>query len=1571
MPQLFDPTVDREPFASLRRDLEQRLTGAQWRAASASTLNAHYTDPAVIDAVWRLCEHAGFTGGRVLEPGCGSGLFLGCAPPTLRAASRFVGVELEPVTAQIAAALYPHAEIRPVGFETVRDPDGSFDLAVGNVPFGKYAVFDPIHNPDRATIHNYFALKALHLVKPGGLVAIVTSRYTLDARNPAARRALHDLADLKAAIRLPNGAHHGVAGTQVVTDVLVFRRRHRHETPEPFDWERTSDVVVDDHTVRVNDWFTDTGRGQIVGTLTAGRGMYSDGELMVEAPPGPLGVALAATVDDAAASLAGCYDPTPAVTVVTPPLPTDGPAPVVGELAVSATGMLVAHTETGPVNVTAGRDERNQLVSLVRLRDAARAVMDAQTGAPTPESVRAWDDARARLNDLYDAHRRRWPPINATRETATGRRVPLVPKRFRDDPGWGLVAALEVFDPATQQATKAAIFEHWLATPARRFEGAETPADALATALAATGRVDLEMIAGLLACDAGPVLDELADAGLVFRSHHDPHEWEHAVHYLSGDVRARHRDAARLAASDDRYQPNVTALDATLPEWLPGEAISARLGAVWIPPGDVKQFLVDTLGAHPDTTTVEHASIVGTWTVTSHGGRASVAATVEWGTDHADAYGLVADALNLTPTVVYATTSDGTRVKLEAETLAANDKRTALEAAFAEWVWTDPERAGRLEQVYNDRFNSTVLAAWDGAHLEHLPGLSGGFAAHRHQLNAVWRHLAGRSNVLLGHRVGAGKTATMVIAGQELRRTGQISKPLYVVPNHMLDQFAAEFRQLYPMADVLVATKADLDAASRRAFVAGCATGDWDAVVMTHSTFGRIPVSADTERAFIEAQQERFVEAANQARANGSKTSTVKAIERAAARWSNRLAELRDTTADANNVTFEQLGVDYLFVDEAHAFKGLPFVSSLPIGASQSKRATDMVLKIDWLHSVYGLKVATFATGTPVTNSLAEMWVMSRFLAHDLLRDSEMEAFDSWAGTFARPVTRLELAPEGGRFRLNTRIAAFDNVPELLVAFRTFCDVLDAADLPSLKVPDLAGGRAETVVVPATAELSDLIVELGERADRVRNRQVTAQEDNMLKVCNDGRLASLDLRLVDRDQDPDAGKVTSCARRVVELWRDHRGTGYLDSAGQPSPQPGGLQVVFCDKGTPSTTRFNVYDELRDQLTAAGMDPARIRYIHDANSDQAKEALFRACRSGEVDVIIGSTEKMGVGTNIQARLVALHHLDAPWRPADIEQREGRILRHGNQNPTVHVVRYVTEGSFDPYMWQTLERKARFIAQVMSPSSPHDAARSIEDLDTEVVLTYAEIKAVATGNPLIREQAEVAGEVARLARLAANHTKAQRALPGRITTLTDHRQRLETAIVDLQRLGAQATDTRGDRFRITLANGRSLDDRVDAGDAARQLTASTVADSRWRPLGRLGGLDWEYQRRPGGERYGFDSDTVVRIVDDIDTVVWATRDFQHLAAAHTLMTRLERHLDKLPDRLTKARNDLQVTAEQLGRAERNLGQPFNHQHDLDDLTARLRSIDAELTATIDPAAAPAAAAPTSPPDLGMAR
>lgn len=1560
--KVFDPndtTVDEQ-----RERLHVLLDDAAWSAAAHSTLNAHFTDPAITTAMWDLVTSTGFAGGRILEPGCGTGLFIGTAPDTIVERCEFVGVELEPVTAQVAALLYPDAEIRNVGFETVRDSDGSFDAAIGNVPFGNYQLFDPLHNADRLSIHNHFLAKSLALTKPGGIVAMVTSRYTLDARNPAARRVLHSYGDLLAAIRLPSGAHQRLAGTQAVTDVLVFQRRNtNNDAPCRFDWESTEIIDVDGGEVRTNTVFTPSHRGVVIGTVRSGRGMYANDELIVDRSDDWVAQLVAATTT-LAPQLAGTYDPVP-------PNPTPPPVADIGvrclqpgELYLSDTATLMQWHPHGAVAVAANtKTATRQLVRLVELRDTARAVMELQSHGHTPGAVIAWETERGRLNDLYDDYRRiHHSALNAFALGATGRRSPVTPARFRNDPGWAIVSALEVFDDTTQTATKAAIFQQWLVTPERTHHGAETLPEALAASLAKHRAVDVEFIAELLATEPATVRDELADANLAYV---DPASGDlvAAQMYLSGNVRTKLRDARSAAATNAGLQANVDALEQVLPQWLAAEVITARLGAVWIDAATIAEFLVDTFDA-PASVTVEHAALVGTWTVkVGYGARSSVAAATEWGTAHADAYRLVDDALNLRPTIITSTDADGKTIRLDDETMEANDKRRVIEDHFCEWVWQDPDRAARLEAVFNERFNSTVLTYWDGGHLDgNLAGLSATFIPHRHQLDAVWRIMGTDTSTLLPHRVGAGKTAAMVIAGRQLKRTGQITKPLYVVPNHMLEQFSREFAQLYPTAKILVATNNDLAATARRTFAARCATGDWDGVVMTQSAFGKIATSIDTQTEFITAELTRYDQAAHAARNDGH-TCAAKEIEKAKARLNTALSKLLDTTTDAGTITFEDLGVDYIFVDESHAYKGLAYVTRLPIAASSSKRATDMVMKLDWLRSCYGPKVATFATGTPIANSLAEMWVLKRFLVPDLLDAAEMTSFDSWAGTFARSVTKMELAPEGGRFRISTRIAAFDNVPELLTMFRSFADFLDDEALASLKVPDLVGGAPETVLVASTPELAELISSLGERADAIRSGPRTndaARVDNMLMVCNDGRLGSLDLRLIDRTQPAGTGKVDHVADRVAALHERYRGTVYLDSTGTASAKLGALQAVFCDKGTPGGRRaFDVYSELRQLLTVRGLDADRVAFIHDAGNDTTKARLFERCRDGDVDVIVGSTDKMGVGTNIQDRLIALHHVDAPWRPADIEQRDGRGIRQGNQNPQIHVIRYVTEASFDPYMYQTLERKSRFISQVTHSAQIDPTMRSVDDLDSEVVLSYAELKAISTGNPLIQRHAETVGEHARLARLATNHAKTQRQLPARIASLDRQIVAVDERIERLGVLDTARVRTRAHEFSYTTPTGEHIAERRVAGEALRDTLVALRGSGDWAPVGVLGGLAHTARYRALADSTGFD----IAIAGHDTSVTYSTARLWD-TQPHALMITLERRIEQLPVELAELETRRTDFVEQRSRASELIGVVFVHRDELETVAATIAELEVEMR-QLDKPATPTPPGPSSPP------
>ena len=1547
--KLFEP--DDTTLDSARERLSRFFDDDDWAAAKRSTLNAHFTDPAITTAMWSMMQATGFHGGRVLEPGCGTGLFIGTAPMPVRDASSFVGVELEPVTAKVAQLLYPEADVRSIGFEKVRDVDGSFDAAIGNVPFGNYPLFDPLHNPDGLSIHNHFLAKSLALTKPGGVMAMVTSRYTLDSRNPASRRLLQSYGDLVAAVRLPSGAHQQIAGTQAVTDVLVFKRRHDADVPAPFDWETTTLLDTDTAAVRANSIFDRKGRGVVVGSITAGRGMYGDDELIVTKPD-DWQQRLASVVDTLGPQLVDLYDPSPATPVRPEPPQVGGRELRLKELYLSDTGALVESTLDGPVAVkTKNKRVGRQMVALVNLRDTARTVMDLQSHGQTPGAVLAWDEARLELNRLYDDYARTHGPLNALTD-GTGRRVLKTPARFRTDAGWPLVSALEVFDQVTGVATKADLFDKWLVRPERTHLGAETLPEALAASMARDRVVDVDFIASLVAGDVDAVRAELLNEQLVFA---DPETSAlvSAEMYLSGNVRSKLAAARAAAEINTSLRSNVDALIKVVPPWLPADVITARLGSVWIDADDVKAFLVDTPGADPDRLVVEHAALVGKWAVApSWSDERSVAATTEWGTDRSNAFELVSDALNMQPTVLWYTDDDNRRRKDVAATLEANDKRRDLEERFSEWVWEDPDRAARLETKFNERFNSTVLTQWDGSRMGELAGLSPAFTPHRHQLDAVWRVMGTDTSTILPHKVGSGKTAAMVMSARQLKRTGQISKPLFVVKNHMLEQFSSEFQHLYPTAKILVASIDDVSAEKRQTFVARCASGDWDGVVMTQSTFKKIPASAETQADFIRDELTIYDEAASAASAAGQKKAA-KEIEKSKARLNTELSKLLNIEVDADNITFESLGVDYLVVDESHAYKGLKFPTSMQgVAGSTSQQATDMVVKLDWLRSQYGPKVALFASGTPITNTLAEMWVLKRMLVPDLLAEHEMQSFDSWAGTFAQSVTKMELSPEGGRFRMNTRLASFDNIPELLTLFHSFADFLDEDALAGIKVPDLVAGGAEIVLVPGTPQLDQLISELGERADAIRSGPKTkdaASKDNMLVVCNDGRLGSLDLRLIGREQPPGTGKVDFVADKVATLWERYRDNVYFDSTGGTSDAPGALQVVFADKGTPNTERgWDVYNELRDLLAERGLDPTRVRFIHDAKDDKAKERLFAACRNGDVDVVVGSTDKIGVGTNFQDRLIALHHVDCPWRPSDIEQREGRAIRQGNQNDHIHTIRYVTSGSFDPFMYQTLERKQRFISQVTASATIDPTVRSIDDLDSEIVLSYAELKAISTGNPLIQEHAEVVAEHARMARLAANHDKTQRQLPGRIASVERQLTSAGHRIDGLARVEDNRVNTRGERFEYTSPSGRRFTDRPDAGDSLRETLRGLRGSEEWASVGTIGGLEMQGRSRDYGEHTGLEFG-VPGVINNIagSAVSYTTRDLFD-ASPHGIMIRAERHLERVAPELQDLRAHVESLTEQATRARGLVGQKFGQVAEIERLATHIEDLEVEMAA-----------------------
>jgi N12 class adenine-specific DNA methylase len=1549
LPKVFDP--DAAEFADARAQVQDLLGEDEWRAAARTTLNAHYTDFDVASAMWRAVEAVGFAGGRVLEPGVGSGTFLATAPAHL--AIEAVGVEIDPVTARIAAALHPRASIRAESFAVTRFPDGWFDLSIGNVPFGDYKLFDPIYNRAGHSVHNHFIAKSLRLTRPGGYVAVLTSRFTLDARSSAARRDLAELADLVGAVRLPEGTMQRVAGTGVAMDLVVLRRREPGSPVRGEAWQRLATLATPDGPVEVNELFA-AHPDWVLGELGSGHGQYGQDDLEVRPFPGPLMPLLEAALADVVggAKRSG-------LSLSAPPTASSAIGGA-GQVVVSDARRGPHHVERSLLRTESGRfaivkdgltmayepvrAQADELALLIELRDTYFELLDAQSASAGNDA--AWAESRQRLNKLYDRYHSTYGPISRYSESPTGRYdedgEPVMARRFsakggfQKDPGLPALRSLEHYDDETKTATKAAIFERRVLSPRRVVEAAERPEDALAVCLDERGSVELATVARLLGCDQPEARQRLGT--LVY----DDPEGEAplpAAQYLSGDVRTRLAIAMQAAAGDERWQVNVEALQAVQPRDLGPAEIDARLGVPWIPTADIEAFCAEVLDAD---VTVEYTAVTGEWAVRANSSAWSIALTSEWGTERANAVRLVEANANQRVVTITDEGPAGGRVTNLAETLAAREKQEALAERFGQWVWEDKERSSRLAAEYNRRFNSVVLPTYDGSHLS-FPGLAQDFRPHQHQRDAVWRALS-EPSTLLAHGVGAGKTATMVMAGAELKRLGLIDKPAYVVPNHMLEQFSRELLQLYPQAKVLIASRDDVSPAQRKEFVARCAAEDWDAVVLTMSSFERIAVSARTEAGFIDNRIAELRQAIAASRTDGAGLS-VKHLEKTLAREEERhKALVADVRRDEGGVNFEATGIDYLFVDEAHNYKNLAFSSHIQgVGGPGSKRAEDLAMKMGYLRQSHGARVTTFATATPIANSIAEMYTMQRYLQPDELARAGIEHFDGWAANFGRTVTALELAPDASTYRMQTRFARFANVPDLLRLFGAVADVRTGTDL-ALAVPELAGGKARTVVVPATPELAGYVASLAGRAERIRNRAVSPEEDNMLKVSTDGRKAALDLRLVGLAPAPDGGKIAAAADEVARIYARTASHIYLDTDGGVAPRPGALQLVFCDLGTPhGDGRWSVYDQLRAELVARGLPAESVRFMHEARNDAEKARLFAAARAGSVSVLIGSTEKMGVGTNVQARAVALHHLDCPWRPADLEQRDGRIVRQGNQNPEVEVIRYVTEASFDVFSWQTVERKAAFINQV---TKGQVTERSVDDVGDQA-LSYAEVKALATGNPLIMERAGVSSELTKLSRLQAAHLDEQVRLARRAES--SEREAAEAAKLAqaYRAAAARAIDTSGERFAMVVA-GRPYRQRTEAGAALREAllaaAQATATGARRRvDLGQLGGFSVyaTVSAEPG-------ETSVVLHLGDVprQSPTLSAEQVGELAPVG-LVARLENLAGDLSPRADKEGERAAQAGAEGAKAVARTGQAFEHTGRIESLKARLVAIDAELT------------------------
>jgi N12 class adenine-specific DNA methylase len=1346
-----------------------------WARAQATTINAHYTHPQLAAVMWQLAYKYGYRGGPVLEPGCGSGLFVALAP----AGVPVTGVELDPSTAAIAQLLHPDATVLTGSFSQVRLKEASFALAIGNVPFADYVEYDPKFNAARHTLHNYFLVKSLRLLEPGALAVLISTHFTLDAISVKARRDMAALGELVEVVRLPTGAHNAMAGTEALTDILVFRRHADAQAAGVYvdshpDWLDVVEFAHDGGSVPVNHRLAAAdGARFVLGTPAVRTGMYAGAALDVDGDHDP--AHLAAQIRDlfdlpplpratpAPAPAAGAPQTAPAATTLLPELPVAAPTGLEhlddhwdGHLII-ADGKLHEVRDGDAHVVAVPATTLKELRPLLALRDMTRHLLDLEASTPHGFEDEEMTGLRTALRNAWSAYVAKHGAVNrytlrrtgrtdeSTGEDRHARVMPKAIKTLLGDPSGALVLSLENFDDETQNAAPAAILIRRVLSRREPVLSVDTPAEALAVCLEQHGRVELEAIASLLSID---VADARATLGSLVFEDPDTGRLVPASEYLSGNVRRKLAAAREAAAARPEFQANVDALTPVLPAPLGVDDITAQVGAVWISAETHQQFLADQLDA--TYVTVEHG-INNIWHV--KGPEWGTASTSTWGTRRMPAPSIFKALLTQSEVTVYdrIDTVDGERRVLNAdETAAAVEKAQAIAERFSDWAWEDQERAQTLLDAYNTLFNSLVLRDFtsDGDRLT-FPGMSEALTPTVHQRAAVAR-IVSEPAVGLFHAVGAGKTLDLCAGASYLKRLGFARKPCIVVPNHMLEQMSREFLQLYPHARVLAACTEDLTRDRRRLFIAKIAANDWDAIIITGSAFSRIPIDLAFEKEYLAREIARIKEALN-VKDNGDRR-THNEIQKMLRTRENRLRELSDRESDPA-VSFEATGIDYLLVDEAHLYKNLATESNISDAKiAGSKRATDLHMKLEYLRSREGERVVTFATATPIANSITEAYVMQRYLRPDLFQDATIHHFDQWAATFGERVTALEMAPTGGgNYRIKTRFAKFRNVPEMLRMWQVFADVKTPEDL-DLPRPAVGHGAGDdhvdgprTVVIPTPPEMQAYLLQLAARAERLAQGGVDPTEDNMLKVTGDGRRAALDMRLIDGTVLEGRCKLEYAADEIAAIHHANADRRYLiPGTDMESTMPGALQIVFCDLSTPKKEAWNAYDELRRLLAERGIPVEQVRFIHQARNDAEKARLFEACRTGKVSVIVGSTEKMGVGTNIQARAVALHHLDCPWRPADLEQRDGRALRQGNQNPEIQIIRYVVEQTFDAYNWQTVERKARFIGQITRGKLN---LREIDDI-SDNAMSFAEVKALASGDPLILDHATAMAEVQRL-------------------------------------------------------------------------------------------------------------------------------------------------------------------------------------------------------------------------------
>lgn len=1508
IPQAFDEA--NEKWASEYAELKTLLTPEEYASARGSTLNAHFTSPTVIEGMYQALEQMGVHPDTVLEPAMGVGNFFGLMPESMQNAT-LMGVELDSITGRLAKQLYPQANITVDGFERVNLPDNSIDLAVGNVPFGSYKLADPRYDKQNLLIHDYFFVKTLDKVRPGGIVAFITSKGTLDKQDSTVREYLAQRADLLGAVRLPNNAFSRNAGTDVTTDMLFLQKRAqpREQVPDWVHLGQTADGIP------INRYF-ETHPDMVLGTMAWDKSMYGNERETTCAPlPGAvlsdqLGEALLklSPPDQQLLSQKGAVE----VPELLERMETADPeVRNFSYTEVSGKLYFVEDGERIPVEVPATTEKR--IRGMIGLRDVTRNLIELQLYGGTDEEIRT---AQEKLGKAYDAYTAEYGLLNSTGNK----------RAFEQDSSYCLLCSLEILDEDGNLERKADMFTKRTINQQVTIDHVDTASEALAVSIGERARVDLDYMASLLGTpgETDSIIRDLK--GVIYKNPEAGggplNGWETADEYLSGNVRKKLAAARAAAENNPVFAENVAALEQAQPKDLSAAEIDVRIGVTWIDPQYYTQFVHELLKPPfylKRDIQVRYSPATGEWNVSgkSRDSLNNSLAYVTYGTKRRNAYAIIEDSLNLRDTRIYDTIHepDGstTRVFNAKETMLAQQKQEQIREAFKDWIWKDPTRRADLCQKYNELYNAIRPRSYNGEHIR-FSGMNPEISLRPHQRNAVARMLYG-GNSLLAHCVGAGKTFEIVAAAMESKRLGLAKKSLVVVPNHLTEQWGADFLRLYPGANVLVATKKDFEPANRKKFCSRIATGDYDAVVIGHSQFEKIPLSPERQKAILQEQIDQVIDGIQEAKEQNGERYTIKQLEKSRKNLEARMAKLNDQSRKDDVITFEELGVDKLFVDEAHGFKNLFLATKMRnvagIGQSEAQKSSDMFAKCRYLDEITGGRGVVFATGTPVSNSMVELYTMMRYLQYDLLQSSGLEHFDSWAANFGETTTALELAPEGTGFRSKTRFAKFFNLPELMAMWREAADI-QTADMLRLPVP--AAEKITEVTTPSDFQ-RDLVADLGERAEAVRNREVEPREDNMLKITSDGRKLALDQRLSDPTlpDDPES-KVNACVRNVLQVWRD-------------TEEIKGTQLVFCDLSTPKGDgSFNVYDDMKQKLMAQGVPPEEIAFIHDAKTEVQKAELFAKVRKGQVRVLLGSTAKMGAGTNVQTRLTALHHLDCPWRPADIEQREGRILRQGNMNQTVKIYKYVTENTFDAYNWSILENKQKFIGQLMSGKNP---SRSCEDVD-EAALSYAEVKALASGDPRIIEMTDLDSQVTKLKLLKANHEGQRYMLEDRLIqffpkAINGTKEQIQGLEGDLAVLQAHPQPDK-EHFSITVA-GQTYTERKAAGQAIIDACTKITDVSQRVELGEYRGFPMTLWADTATQKF-----QVTMKQNLSNTIELGSDPVGNIA-------RLDNALAAIAENLEQNKGKLENLTAQMEEAKLEVKRPFPQEQELVEKTSRL--------------------------------